>query len=97
MPKTLMYVDNVGMKYLIFVYLVVYSTSNHLHKVMINICLTYDELGGRNSNVVGTWTTFLIKNVAKTDLEAGTLGGIIITRVLSLHFGFHPLKVFSKE
>lgn len=58
---------------------------------------TYDLLGGRNSNIVGTRMTFLMKNVVNTDLEAGILGGITITRVLSLHFGFHPLKDFSKE
>jgi len=41
--------------------------------------------------------TLLIKNVVNTGLESGTLGGIIITSVLSLHLGCHPLKGFSNE
>jgi len=59
--------------------------------------ITHDPLGDWNSNVVGTETTFLIKSVANTGLESGTLGGIIITLVLSLHLGCHPLNGFSKE
>jgi len=75
-------------------------------KVLINkqkICtialdiITYDLLGGRNSNVVGTWTVLLINSVANTGLEAGTVGGITITLFLSLHVDFHPVKGFSEE
>jgi hypothetical protein len=38
---------------------------------------------------------FLISSVANTGVEAGTVGGITITRLLSLHVDFHPLKGFS--
>lgn len=58
--------------------------------------MTYDLLGGRNSNVVGIRMTLLINSVANTGVEAGTVGGITIT-LLSLHVDFHPLKGFSEE
>lgn len=57
---------------------------------------TYDLLGGRNSNVVGTRATLLINSVANTGFEAGTAGGITITRLLSLHVDFHPVNRFSE-
>jgi len=47
--------------------------------------------------MVGIRTTLLINSVANTGLEAGTVGGITITRLLSLHVDFHPVKGFSEE
>jgi len=67
------------------------------YALLHSIFFTYDLVGGRNSNAVGTRTILLINSVENTGLEAGTVGGITITRLLSLHVDFHPVKGFSEE
>lgn len=65
--------------------------------IIVLVIFTYDLLGGCNSKMVGTRTSLLINSVANTGLEAGTVGGITITRLLSLHVDFHPANGFSEE